>query len=234
MGCCQSENSLNLTNSSPRTINSKFFKSNTISIPPDYGDDRFKDFPEWEGNRYRGVGIKRMKGYKCTLPIDELLLLREDFWSFQRAHDNIWRDIRQAVAMDEYRSNIYLNNLKLTTVNGCINHLIDKNGKHYFIPNYCINDPYFEKNFDNVKEKEEQNIELILFETSLNVEYTFTVSNFTTGKKLKEIFAEKAELDLNKCKLRIFFAGNEIKDEHKLFQHGLNNNYKLQIMKIEL
>ena len=77
-----------------------------------------------------------MKGYKCTLPIDELLLLREDFWSFQRAHDNIWRDIRQAVAMDEYRSNIYLNNLKLTTVNACINHLIDKNGNKTQLKTY--------------------------------------------------------------------------------------------------
>ena len=28
-----------------------------------------------------GVGIKRMKGYKCNLPLDLLNNLREDYWS---------------------------------------------------------------------------------------------------------------------------------------------------------
>jgi len=28
-----------------------------------------------------GEGIKRMKGYKCKLPLDELNKLREQFWS---------------------------------------------------------------------------------------------------------------------------------------------------------
>ena len=161
MGCCQSENSLNLTNASGKVVSANYLKSNTISIPPDYGDSRFADFPEWEGERYRGIGIKQMKGYKCTLPIDELLLLREDFWNFQRDIDPIWKDIRQAVVMDEYRSNLYLSELKLKTAYGCINHLIDDNGKHYFIPNFCINEPYFEKNFDVVN-KEEKTIEITL------------------------------------------------------------------------
>jgi hypothetical protein len=47
----------------------------------------FPDMPEWEGKeyinigeKYRGVGIKRMKGYKCDIPINELNNLREAFW----------------------------------------------------------------------------------------------------------------------------------------------------------
>jgi hypothetical protein len=28
-----------------------------------------------------GEGIKRMKGYICNLPIDELKKLRDEFWS---------------------------------------------------------------------------------------------------------------------------------------------------------
>ena len=31
----------------------------------------FPDMEEWEGERYKGIGIKRMKGYKCTLQIDK-------------------------------------------------------------------------------------------------------------------------------------------------------------------
>ena len=32
----------------------------------------FPDMPEWDGDRYTGIGLKKMKGYKCDLPIDEL------------------------------------------------------------------------------------------------------------------------------------------------------------------
>ena len=29
------------------------------------------DMEEWDGNSYKGVGIKRMKGYKCNLSINK-------------------------------------------------------------------------------------------------------------------------------------------------------------------
>ena len=32
----------------------------------------FPDIEEFDGNLYKGVGIKRMKGYKCNLPINKL------------------------------------------------------------------------------------------------------------------------------------------------------------------
>ena len=32
----------------------------------------YPDMEEWEGDKYKGIGIKRMKGYKCNLPIDKL------------------------------------------------------------------------------------------------------------------------------------------------------------------
>ena len=35
---------------------------------------------EWDGDKFSGVGIKRMKGYKCDLATDKLQLLRENFW----------------------------------------------------------------------------------------------------------------------------------------------------------
>ena len=33
----------------------------------------YPDMEEWEGDKYKGIGIKRMKGYKCDLPIDKLI-----------------------------------------------------------------------------------------------------------------------------------------------------------------
>lgn len=56
-------------------------------------EDEFKDFEEWEGKnllknftikkgeKFSGVGIKCIKGYKCDLPIDDLMNLRDKFWS---------------------------------------------------------------------------------------------------------------------------------------------------------
>ena len=35
---------------------------------------------EFDGNLYKGVGIKRMKGYKCNLPINKSNEWREKFW----------------------------------------------------------------------------------------------------------------------------------------------------------
>lgn len=32
-------------------------------------------------DEFSGTGVKYMKGYKCTLPFDELNSLREEFWS---------------------------------------------------------------------------------------------------------------------------------------------------------
>jgi hypothetical protein len=44
--------------------------------------NKFVDYPTWDGERYKGEGIKRMKGYICELKNDELVRLRDDFWKF--------------------------------------------------------------------------------------------------------------------------------------------------------
>jgi hypothetical protein len=64
-------------------------------------DPKFKDMPEWDGERYRGEGIKRMKGYKCSLQIDKLNELRDEFWTNKIKEKLIWRQLRQAINMDE-------------------------------------------------------------------------------------------------------------------------------------
>ena len=42
--------------------------------------NEFPDMPEWEGDRFTGIGIKKMRGYKCDLPIDKLNKKRDEFW----------------------------------------------------------------------------------------------------------------------------------------------------------
>jgi hypothetical protein len=195
----------------------------------------FPDMPEWDGDRYTGIGIKKMKGYKCDLPIDKLNKKRDEFWDQKNSRDNdnykIWRIINQACVYDELRANMLLEEYGLTTESGCINHIIDSNGNHYHIPNYCINDPFFERQYKIKKNVEEKQVKIKLFEPTGNINEEKTVSNTMTGKELKELFRKEKDIGDN-FNLRLFFGGMEIKDEHFLYQHHLKNGFKIQIMKL--
>ena len=176
-----------------------------------------------------------MKGYKCDLPIDKLNKKRDEFWDLKNSHGNdnykIWRVINQACVYDELRANMLLEEYGLTTESGCINHIIDQEGNHYHIPNYCINDPYFERQYKVKKNIEEKKVKIKLFEPIDNINEDKTVNNTITGKELKELFKKEHNIGDN-FNLRLFFGGMEIKDDHFLYQHHLKNGYKIQVMKL--
>lgn len=120
----------------------------------------------------------------------------------------------------------------LTTAEGCINHIIDEEGNHYHIPNYCINDPYFEKELKVDANVEERTLRLKLFEVSGNLNIEIETTNLATGKDLKKEFRKKAKIPLRQFSFRLFFAGNEIKNDQFLYQYKLDDDYKIQVMKI--
>ena len=70
MGSCESEDSIK----EREIYEMKKEKPNFPCL-----DKEFPDMPEWEGEKYKGIGIKRMKGYKCDLKIDELTKERDKF-----------------------------------------------------------------------------------------------------------------------------------------------------------
>ena len=197
---------------------------------------QFPDMKEWKGNRYSGIGIKKMKGYKCKLPIDKLNEKRQKFWDTRNQKGNqnykVWRIINQACVYDEYRANILLEEFKLTTANGCINHIIDRKGNHYFIPNYCINDPFFEKSFKIEDDIKQEDIVINVFESSSNENLQLKVSNLLTGEDLKEIIIKKMKISNKNFNIRLFYSGMEIKDNQFLYQHKIKKEYKIQIMKL--
>jgi hypothetical protein len=50
-------------------------------------DERFREFPEWDGkinltkgDRFTGLGIRRMKAYISTMNVKDLEILRNEFW----------------------------------------------------------------------------------------------------------------------------------------------------------
>ena len=63
---------------------------------------------------------------------------------------------------------------------------------------------------------------------------TAQFSNHDTGKKIKKVFIEKTKMNENEYKIRLFFSGMEIKDNDYIYQHKLDDNYKIQVMKLKL
>ena len=225
MGSCHQNNTIKKLNKQP----------NEESC--DTVEGLLKDMPEWEGQRYRGQGIKKMKGYKCSIPIDELNKIREQFWRNKISKNSIWKQIKQAVYMDDERATSYLETIKLKTVRGCINELLDKKGKVFRIPNYCVNDPYFEKLFDDdmdiSKPRDRKLIKINLFDF-YNIDknnYEAEVYDDVIGRDLKLIFCQKVNFEEAKTgNIRLFFGGGEILDNHKLYNHNIKNDYTVLVM----
>ena len=209
-------------------LNKILSKQNTTTRDPN-----FPDMEEWPGDRYKGIGIKRMKGYKCDLPIDKLNEMREKFWSTKIEENENWRIIQQVCVFDEERANMALGRFNFEVAENCVNHIIGSDGEHYFVPNYCINDPYFEK---ELKEKDvpEKKIKLFLYDVSSDITIEESFSNHDTGEIIKNRFLEEAKIKNNEYKIRLFFSGTEIKSNDFIYQHGLEDNFKIQVMKIKI
>ena len=235
---CQTSNVLDIRANAETKIvaNSPNSKTQSVEFFIEKQKSEFPDMEEWEGERYKGIGIKRMKGYKCNLQIDKLNQKREEFWNLRNAHGapnyKTWRLINQACVYDEYRANVLMEEYNLTTFDGCINHIVDKYGIHYIIPNYCINDPYFEKEFKVDENVKKVDLKLNLYEVATNTNTIINTNNLINGEELKKIFCEKNNISMDDYNIRMFFAGGEILNDHFVYQYNIKNDYKIQVMKI--
>ena len=190
----------------------------------------FEDIEEISEDIYTGIGIKKMKAYKCDLPIDELNKKREHFWEIKTNHKNknwpIWNTIKRAVLFDEYRAELLLEEYKIKTVNGCINHLIDEKGNYYKIPNYCINDPYFGKLNEDINNIREEKVKLKIYGFK---KFEMEINNKLRGNELKNEIKNKELLGDDKT-IRLFYRGKEILDEDYIFNHDLNENIPIMLL----
>ena len=192
------------------------------------------DMEEWKNERYSGIGIKRMKAYICNLSLSELNKRREKFWKNKINPKNknwiIWKIIHQAITYDEHRSKLLLEEYEISPLNGCINHLIDNNGNEYNIPNYCINDPYFERNInenDNIPGKTVVKIRFYRYGGEPPI--TLEVNKLMTGKDLKNIFKKYSNINEDK-NIRMFISGIEIQNNQFLYQHNINEEKPIYVI----
>ena len=194
--------------------------------------ESFQDMPEIPG-KYSGYGIKKLPAYKCDLNIDELTNLRNHFWKTKISSNNKYRVIRQAILFDDSKSEEFLTKNGFRLVEGCINQIKDEHEVLYCIPNYCINEPFFEKCLlpvDGDAAHNEKEIKITLSESDIRV--TFNVKEGVTGKEIKEMYIKEKGYDCKVEAIRLFFGGNEIKNEELLYQHKIKVGYIIQVGRV--
>ena len=115
------------------------------------------------------------------------------------------------------------------------------NGKNEYvfkIPNYCICDPIFERDYDEIKMNEENIIEkniiiIICFRNHNNHIKEKKIENITNKTKveeIKKIFADKVGINIDKNKIRFFYKGFELLDENLLWYDKVENMAKIQCL----
>lgn len=102
------------------------------------------------------------------------------------------------------------------------------------IPNFCISDPLFERDYDELKNKynkiEEKDINVILYYLAKNKNVSIETTNKTLVKDIKKKFAEKFGIDLEKFKIRLIYRGLELLDDNLLCYNGVDDMSKIHVM----
>jgi hypothetical protein len=133
--------------------------------------------------------------------------------------------------MDEVRARNLLQAYNLVTIEGCINNLQDSQGKTFHIPNFCINDPYFEKELKNEEEKHiSRKISIKLYEVYSNQTYSVEIDDNVTGFELKKQFCKLANVNKPIDNIRAFFGGAEILNGNSIYRYNIKSNYTIILM----
>ena len=128
----------------------------------------------------------------------------------------------------------------MACANGDLRQVIVLNNPDYIykVPNYCVCDPIFERDYDKIKEKnkdiESTKIKIVLFYLAKNKNIKLHVTNKTHVKKVKEAFAKKMNFDLKTHKIRLLFRGQELLDKNPLYFNNVEDGSKIQVMVNEI
>jgi hypothetical protein len=128
----------------------------------------------------------------------------------------------------------------MSCVNGDLRQVIF-NGKNDFIfkiPNFCICDPIFERDYDEIKNNDENIIQkniiiIISYRNDKNEMVEKKIDNITNKTKVLEVknkFAELSGIDMEKNKIRFFYKGFELLDDNLLWYDQVDNMSKIQCL----
>lgn len=187
-----------------------------------------------------GEGIKQIPSYKCKIPFDQLNELKEKFWNSRKKNKRIWKVIRECCESDAGTAVILLEAAEMACSHNDLREVIVLSNPDYIfkVPNYCVCDPVFERDYEEIKkneiEIEEKQINIILYYLDENKDININTSNKAQVKKIKEAFAQKMNIDLNNHRIRLLFRGQELLDDNLLFYNKVENMSKIQVMVNEI
>ena len=174
------------------------------------------------------------------MPYDKLNEMREKFWNSKKKNKRVWRAIRECCESDANTAVILLEAAEMACVNNDLRQVIVlTNPDHvYKVPNYCVCDPVFERDYDKIKEDnkdiESVKMKIVLYYLAKNKNIKLHVNNKMKVKKVKEAFAKKMEIDLKTHKIRLLFRGQELLDENPLYYNNVEDMSKIQVMVNEI
>ena len=126
----------------------------------------------------------------------------------------------------------------MSCLNGDLRNVVfnDNNDYIFKIPNFCICDPLFERDYEEIKASnkniEEKNINIIITYTDDNEEISEIkigkITNKTLVDDVKKKFAEQVDIDTEKNKIRLFYKGFELLEGNILWYDNIENNSKIQ------
>jgi len=198
------------------TVSSSLNKENDEHEPKStkQEDNNFEDMEEYD-DIYVGEGIRRIKAYKCLLPYDKLVVLRENFWLSQKGMPfYILTAIRNACAFEASVAQQLLTENGLEAIDGCMKTIVDiYTGEIYRIPNYCICEPTFVKKFEDSDDTAAELLNLKMFDFYGNRTTLVTIMSNKKGIDLKELYAIENGLIFDKITIRLIYRGFEITDD---------------------
>ena len=208
--------------------------NNDINDSLELSYKKFPDMPLWNNGKKVGYGIKEMPAYKCDLKVNELEKMRKIFWKSQK---NIpqWNIMHQACVYPHIKAEEFLASNGFKTLEGCINMCVDRQGNVYRVPNYCINDPYFEIQLKSKNGGSDSNyINIVLFNATKNKKININVNENTKGLDIMKNYAKENNIDLNIYIIRLLYGGGLIRENETLYQHNVKNGDMVQISVFKL
>ncbi len=113
---------------------------------------------------------------------------------------------------------------------GCINEVVDANDNVYKVPNFCINDPYFELEILPEDNKHSDTINIILFDITNQKQIKLKVNEAEKGESIIQKYAKAHNINLKENKIRLLFGGGIIKENESLYQHKVKDGFSIQIV----
>ena len=183
-----------------------------------------------------GEGIKQIPSYKCTIPYDKLQKLRAEFWASKTKNKSVWKVIRECCETDSDTAIILLDAAEMECIDGNLRKVIlsDTPEFIYKVPNFCITDPLFERDYESLKQefknKKEVKIKVVCYYLEKNKNITLDVTSKTPVKTVKKMFADAIGVNFGEVKIRFLFRGQELLDDNLLCYNQVEDMSKIQVV----